>query len=261
MAGAGARFRIASKIVAELFTAERQHSRCHLIQNCAKGKQIAARVQILALGLFGRHVGNRSYRHPRTGQLLFVDRERHDVHRRARRTAYRRNFRQPEVQYLGVAPFRNKNIGGLDVPVNDSLHVGRVERIGNLDSQREDRFEFHGTAGDPVFQRRAVQKLHRNVGLLAALADVVNGADIGMVQRRGCAGLTPETFHCLRVAGNVIWQELERDETAEFGVLSLVNHTHPAAAELFHDAVARDGLADHWMGQMLRGLSRQVNES
>ena len=29
-------------------------------------------------------------------------------------------------------------------------------------------------------------------------------------------------------------------------VLCLVDHTHPATAELLDDAVVRDGLADHW---------------
>ena len=31
----------------------------------------------------------------------------------------------------------------------------------------------------------------------------------------------------------------------QFEVLGLVNHTHPAAAELLDDAVMRDGLTDH----------------
>ncbi len=34
----------------------------------------------------------------------------------------------------------------------------------------------------------------------------------------------------------------------ELGVLSLVHNTHAAAAELFHDAVVRDGLADERVG-------------
>jgi hypothetical protein len=28
-------------------------------------------------------------------------------------------------------------------------------------------------------------------------------------------------------------------------VLGLIDHTHPTAAELFNDAIARDSLADH----------------
>ncbi len=43
----------------------------------------------------------------------------------------------------------------------------------------------------------------------------------------------------------ILWQKLERDETAETGVLRLINNSHPAATELLDDAVVRDGLADH----------------
>jgi hypothetical protein len=45
--------------------------------------------------------------------------------------------------------------------------------------------------------------------------------------------------------GNVLWQELEGDEPMQPRVLSLIHNTHPAATELIHDAVVRDGLADH----------------
>jgi hypothetical protein len=43
-------------------------------------------------------------------------------------------------------------------------------------------------------------------------------------------------------------------------VLSLVDHTHPSAAQLLDDAVVRNGLADHWR-QILRRRNGQVNES
>src|SRR5277367_624587 len=47
------------------------------------------------------------------------------------------------------------------------------------------------------------------------------------------------------------------------GVLSLVNDAHTAAAELFDDAVVRDGLADHGNGRrdaiMVGGRALQVN--
>jgi hypothetical protein len=57
---------------------------------------------------------------------------------------------------------------------------------------------------------------------------------------------TTETVQCPRVSGNVIWQELERNETNELGVLGLVNHAHTVGAELLDDAVARNGQTDHW---------------
>jgi hypothetical protein len=48
-----------------------------------------------------------------------------------------------------------------------------------------------------------------------------------------------------RVFGYVVGQELESHKATELDILSFVNHTHPAAAQLLDDAVVRDGLADH----------------
>jgi len=44
-------------------------------------------------------------------------------------------------------------------------------------------------------------------------------------------------------------QELESDEATKLGVLSPVDHTHPAATELLDDAVVRDGLVNHERAQ------------
>ena len=77
------------------------------------------------------------------------------------------------------------------------------------------------------------------------LADVVDRADVGMVEGGRGTSFTSETFQCLRVSGNVVRQEFEGDKTTKLGVLGLVNYAHTAAAELFDDAVVRDGLADH----------------
>jgi hypothetical protein len=45
--------------------------------------------------------------------------------------------------------------------------------------------------------------------------------------------------------GEVFRQELQRNEATEVGVLSLVDHTHPAAADSLKDAVVGDGLTNH----------------
>ena len=78
----------------------------------------------------------------------------------------------------------------------------------------------------------------------SCFADFVDGADVGMVQRGGGPRLAAKAFQGLRVLGHIVGQELQGDEAAEFSVLGLVDHTHPAAAELLDDAVVRDGLAD-----------------
>ena len=96
-----------------------------------------------------------------------------------------------------------------------------------------------------MLQHHAIQKLHGDVALLAALADVVNRADVRMVECRGGAGFPSEAFQHEGVSGNVIRQELERHKASQFGVLGLVDHAHPPIAELLDDPVACNGLADH----------------
>ena len=97
-----------------------------------------------------------------------------------------------------------------------------------------------------MFQRHAVQKLHRDESLASLLPNVIDRADIRMIQC-GCGlRLALETGQGLSVSGNLLRQELQGDETMEPGVFGLVDHTHPAAAQPFDDAVMRDGLAEHW---------------
>ena len=110
---------------------------------------------------------------------------------------------------------------------------------------------FHRPPGNAVLQRQPVQKLHGNEGFAVLVVNFVDGADVGMIQRGGGLGLALKAAEGLRVFGDVVGQELKSDKAAELHVLGLVDHTHPAAAELLDDAVVRDGLADHW-STMLR---------
>ena len=103
-----------------------------------------------------------------------------------------------------------------------------------------------------MLQRHPVQKLHGDERLAVLLANVVDGADVGVIQR-GCGlGFALETGEGLRVTGNFLGQKLEGNKTVQPGVLGLVDHAHTAAAQLLDNAVVRNGLPDHWQ-RMLRG--------
>jgi hypothetical protein len=52
-----------------------------------------------------------------------------------------------------------------------------------------------------------------------------------MIQRRRGLRFAAESFYHLRISGNLVRKELERQESAQTGVLSLVNHTHTAPPE------------------------------
>ena len=88
-----------------------------------------------------------------------------------------------------------------------------------------------------MLQRPPLQQLHDNELLTFVLVNVVDGADIGVVQGGGGSGFTPEALQGLRVAGKLLGQELEGDHTAQAHILGLVDHPHAAAAELFQNPV------------------------
>ena len=46
--------------------------------------------------------------------------------------AHLRHLRQSKIQNLGVSAFRDEDIGGLDVTVDDAFGVGGIESIGDL---------------------------------------------------------------------------------------------------------------------------------
>ncbi len=96
-----------------------------------------------------------------------------------------------------------------------------------------------------MLQGQAIQVLHGDEGLAILFANVVDGADVGMVEGRGRLGLAAKALQDLAVLGDVFREEFQSDEAIEPGVFGLVNHTHAATTQLFNNAVVRDGLADH----------------
>ena len=80
--------------------------------------------------------------------------------------------------------------------------------------------------------------------LAVLLADVVDGADIGMVQ--GGCGLrfTPKSLQSLAVLGHILRKKLQGDESAQAGVFGFIDHAHATAAEFFDNAIVRDGLIE-----------------
>ena len=69
-------------------------------------------------------------------------------------------------------------------------------------------FDIHGAAVDAVLERLAVEKFHGDEGLAVLFADVVNGADVGMVERGGGLGFALETGEGLGIAGDILAAEI-----------------------------------------------------
>ncbi len=136
-------------------------------------------------------------------------------------------------------------LAGFDVPVNDPLLVRRIQRVGDLDRHVEQRLNLERLPLDQVPEGLPFQQLHGNEWLAFVLADLVDRADVGMVEGRGSLCLPLEPFQCLVIFGKFPRQELERHEAMELHVFSFVHHAHAPGTKLFEDAVVGNGFAEH----------------
>ncbi len=100
-----------------------------------------------------------------------------------------------------MAALGDEDIGGLDVAMDDAFVVGCFETFDYLDCQFENRACFHRAAANAVLQGLTVQEFHDDESAAALFADVVNRADIGMIECGAGLGFALETLEGLRVVG------------------------------------------------------------
>src|SRR5262245_21678874 len=74
-------------------------------------------------------------------------------------------------------------------------------------------------------------------------ADLVNGQDVRMVERRGGSRFLAKALDALVVFGETRRQQLERDLTAQPRVLREIYFTHSSPSDLVNDLVSSDPLA------------------
>ncbi len=95
-----------------------------------------------------------------------------------------------------------------------------------------------------MLERVAVQKFHNNESAAVFLADIVNRADVGVIECGTGFGFALETLEGLRVVGQFVGKKFQSDGAIETSVLGFIDYAHAAATEFFEDAVVRDGAAD-----------------
>src|SRR6266849_100491 len=125
------------------------------------------------------------------------------------------------------------------------LRMSGVERIGDLDAQIKRGLDLQRLASDPVPERLPFQHFHGDEGLPISFVNLVDRANVRVIQGRRRLGLPPETAKGLCVVGEFVGKELQGYEAAEPHVLSLVHDAHTPTAQFLDDAVVRDGSPDH----------------
>jgi hypothetical protein len=171
------------------------------------------------------------------------------------------DFGEAEVENFCLAARGDENVGGFYVAMDDAFGMSGIERVGDVHGEFEQCVEIERAAGDSVLERFAFEALHGDEGFAVFLADVVDGANIGVIEGGGGLGFALEPGEGLGIFGDGVWEEFQSDEAAQARVFAFVDDAHSAAAEFLEDAVMGDCLAGfdrsigHWWGN-----SREVGE-
>ena len=69
-------------------------------------------------------------------------------------------FCQAEVENFGMTTLGDKDVGGLDVAMDNAFAVCGIEGVGDLDGERKESLDVERAAGNAVLQRHAVEVFH-----------------------------------------------------------------------------------------------------
>ena len=129
--------------------------------------------------------------------------------------------------------------------MDGAVVMGFLEPLGHLDAEVNQSLDVERALADYRRQLAAFEIGHRDERLPIGLIDLVDRANVGVVQRRRGTGFAKETGLGVFRAECLSGKELERNKPLQAQILGFIDNTHPALAEFFEDLVMRDGLPDH----------------
>ena len=156
--------------------------------------------------------------------------------------------RQTEVEQLGLPVRRDHDVRGLQVAVHHVVIVRVRQRAGDLRPVARHGLRGQASGRDQGIEGAALHELHRDEGAAAGLADLVDRADVRVVQARGGARLAQQPLAGRGIVLRGGWQHLEGDLAIQPGVARPVDHTHAALAQLREDLVVGEHRPDQRIG-------------
>ena len=219
----------------------------HLVQHAAERENVHAMIARPSVELLGRHVLDGATEAARAVHARRPRRHHRRTHRLAQgqlgrlRADRRGPRRQSEVEQLDVDGTRRAgasgkggptatnqhDVTGLQIAVDDAGAVRTIERTGDLRRNRQcfiDR-EPRGSQ-QAIGEGFAFEILEHQVVEIAVAANVVDGTDVGIVQRGNRARLLLETASRLRIGGECAGEHFDGNRPIEPSVTRAVDLAH-----------------------------------
>ena len=190
-------------------------------------------IRLLPAHLFRRHITHRPHHRTRISDL--------SLRRRVRvigaRSRLRLQLCQAEVENLDAAVAGDEQVLRLQVAMDDPFRVRRGQTCGDLPRVLNRLAQGSAPSLELRAQLLAFQQFGDDERRAIVRADVVNGQDVRMIERRGRARFLLEAAQPVSVFGERGGQNLDCDFAVEARVTRAVDFAHPARAELGDDTI------------------------
>ncbi len=218
----------------------------HLVKHRAETEQVAARIEIIAARLFGRHINDGADRH--SGICRHFNTSGRNIPGDSGGIgSWQRGggLGQAEVENFHVAALREENVSRLDVPMDDSFGVRGIKSVRNLNRNVEQLVDGQRAFENALGQRLALEQLHDDEVPALVLGNLMDGANVRMIQSGSGARFALEPLEGLGIILHVRRKEFQRHVAAEDQVLGFIDDSHSTSAELVEHAVVRVRISDH----------------
>ncbi len=205
----------------------------HLVQDRAEREDVAARIGLLAFQLLRGHVPDGAEDSSLLGQVFGAGGHQGGAQGGVGTLA---ELRQTEVEKLGSG-LGEHDVARLQVAVQDAMAMGLGQRVGDVDGVAQGLREGKRARREPLREALALQVLHDQEVDAILLANVIEGADVGVIQGRDGAGLALEALAGLGVIGGLRGENLDGHGAVQAGVPGPVHFPHATRPQRGDDGV------------------------
>jgi hypothetical protein len=211
---------------------ERMPAAGHLVQDQPDGKDVRLHARLAGNELLGRHVGDR----PTARRVGRPD------HRRLHRLHGHRGVevevlalqlpRQTEVQYFDQPAVGQHHVGRLQIAMEYPQPMRRRQSVGDLHPARKHQLRIRRPFFDHLVQALAGDVLHHDVRFAVRLADLVNRADVRMVDDSRQPRLAQLRGPHLLLGLGTAFEQLQHDRPLQQRVVGQKHHSAASRTDL-----------------------------